>query len=399
MRWLLLVIFFPLFATVRPGVEEFFTRGHAKQWAGKRVGLITNQTGIDRDLHTTAELFRQNCNLVALFAPEHGLDGSQRAEEEVQDRLWRGIPVHSLHGKTRRPTAEMLDGIDLLVFDIQDVGTRCYTYTSTLFYAMEEAAKQQIPVVVLDRPNPINGLTVDGPMVEEKWRSFIGYIDVPMCHGMTVGELARFFNAEYNVGCDLQVVRMRGWRRSMTFADTGLPWVPTSPHIPEAETPLYYPATGLLGDAVDVVSIGIGYTLPFKVVGAPWISGEQLASALNNQNLPGVRFQPYIFTPFFGRYKDQECRGIRLVITDSAKFRPVTTQFMIMGLIKSLYPREFAKKTKPTGWREQTFYKLCGSEELAKIIDNEPYIAWQLIGFQEENRKKFLKKRDKYLLY
>ncbi|MBI3236525.1 MAG: DUF1343 domain-containing protein [Chlamydiales bacterium] len=227
-------------ATVQLGTDLFFQEEHIKKWKGKRVGLITNHTGVDSRLRPTVDLFldhEKQIKLVALFAPEHGIHGQAHAAESVEDlKKYRGIPVYSLHGIHRRPTAEMLKGIDLIVYDIQDIGCRSYTYTTTLFYVMEEAAKKGIPVVVLDRPNPINGLIVDGPMLEEKWRSFIGYINVPYCHGMTVGELARFFNEKYRIGCDLHVVWMKGWKRSMSYQDTGLHWVPTSPHIPEADS-------------------------------------------------------------------------------------------------------------------------------------------------------------------
>ena len=198
----------------------------------------------------------------------------------------------------------MLKGIDLLIYDIQDIGSRSYTFLSTLLYVMEEAAKQQIKVMVLDRPNPINGIVMDGPMLEEKWRSFLGYINVPYCHGMTIGELAQYFNGEYKIGCDLEVIPMKGWKRTMSFKDTHLPWVPTSPHVPEAETALVYPVTGILGE-LGIVNIGIGYTLPFKLIGAPWIQAEAFAEQLNQQQFPGVRFLPFYYRPFYGKFEGE----------------------------------------------------------------------------------------------
>jgi len=280
-------------APVQVGLERIFSPEYASLLKNKRIGLITNHTAVDSQLQSSIELFKANSKgaytLAALFGPEHGIYGYGYAEEKIANGKDKdGIPIYSLHGKTRRPTEQMLQDIDLLVFDIQDIGSRSYTYISTMFYSMEEAAKLKIPMVVLDRPNPINGVVVDGPLLDENCRSFVSYISVPYCHGMTVGELAQFFNKEYKVGCNLTVVPMKGWQRSMSFHDTGLPWIPTSPHSPEADSALYYPATGILGE-LQMVNIGVGYTLPFKCVGAPWIDGEAFAEQLNAQNFPGVR--------------------------------------------------------------------------------------------------------------
>ncbi|HEV8051045.1 MAG TPA: DUF1343 domain-containing protein [Parachlamydiaceae bacterium] len=288
-----------------------------------------------------AKANQYNFTITAIFAPEHGLTGSDHALENVgNSQTVDGIPVYGLFGKTQRPTREMLEKIDLLIFDIQDIGSRSYTYITTLFYAMEEAAKFRVPVIVLDRPNPINGTVVDGPMLDEKWRSIVGYINVPYCHGMTVGELANFFNREYHVGCDLTVIPMENWNRKMNFSETGLMWVPTSPNIPEPSSPLYYPMTGILGE-LSIVSIGIGYTLPFKVVGAPWINGEAFAKTLNSQNFPGVHFQPFCFKPFNGKFVREECQGGLIVVTDPLIYEPVSTQYLLIGILKSLYPIKF----------------------------------------------------------
>jgi uncharacterized protein YbbC (DUF1343 family) len=232
----------PSFAKVVDlGVDVFFHEGQAERLKGKKVGLITNHTGVNSDLVPTYEAFinnKQGFELVALFAPEHGFRGEAYADQACEDiPNFKGIPVYSLYGKTRRPSDKMLSGIDILIYDIQDVGSRSYTFISTLFLVMEEAAKKKIQVIVLDRPNPMGGLIVDGPMLQEKWRSFIGYVNVPYCHGMTIGELSIFFNHEYKIGCDLKVIPMRGWKRDMLFNDTHLHWVPTSPYIPEADSP------------------------------------------------------------------------------------------------------------------------------------------------------------------
>jgi uncharacterized protein YbbC (DUF1343 family) len=307
------------------------------------------------------------------------------------------IPIYSLHGSTRRPTPEMLKNISLLVFDIQDIGTRPYTYISTLFYAMEEAAKAQIPVVVLDRPNPLGGLMVDGPMLEDEWRSFLGYINIPYCHGLTIGELAQYFDAEYHVGCELVVIPMVGWKRHMTFEDTGLTWIPTSPQVPDAQTAFLFPTTGLLGE-LQIVNIGIGYTLPFKTVGAPWIDADHFAGQLNAQNFPGVRFHPFHYTPFFGRFSGEVCHGVLILITDPSQFLPVTTQYLLMGILKTLYPAQFQKGLgEESSQRLKMFTKAAGTPEILRILKEEPYVTWKLRAVHQKERTQFMQKRQVYL--
>ncbi|MDN3507502.1 MAG: DUF1343 domain-containing protein, partial [Simkaniaceae bacterium] len=337
--------------------------------------------------------------LKTLFTPEHGLNGNAYASEKIKDEKLGSRPVYSLHGETRRPTEKMLEGLDLLIYDIQDVGVRSYTYATTLFYAMEEAAKKKIPLLVFDRPNPINGKLIDGPMLDEKWRSFIGYIDTPYCHGMTIGELAAFFNAEYKIGCDLKVIKMQGWKREMTFADTKLRWVPTSPHIPEADTPLFYATTGMLGE-LGIVNIGIGYTLPFKVVGASFIDAEKYAELLNTQKLPGVHFLPFHYRPFYGSYKGVDCHGVLIQVTDRATYHPLDAQFALIGILKSLYPDQVrAALSKISKTRRDLFCKASGNASILEKLEKEKYLTWKLIGYQKDARLKFSEKRAKYLLY
>lgn len=366
----------------------------------KRVGLITNQTGINSKLQSTIDVLKQSklCTLVALFAPEHGIDGFAHAEVDFCNlRDSDGLPIHSLHGKTRRPNDEMLKGIDLLIFDIQDIGSRSYTYATTLFYCMEEAAKRRIKVVVTDRPNPMGGNLVDGLLLDPKFRSYVGYVNVPYCHGMTVGELARFFNEEYKIGCDLAVVPMKGWKRSMTFAKTGLQWIPTSPHVPEMDTPFYYPTTGILGE-LQIINVGVGYTIPFKVIGAPWIDSHLLASKLNAQKFPGVYFLPVHYQPFFGTFANQDCYGVRILITDSALFLPVTTQYLILGVLKSLYPEKIAEGLKKMEKRKDMFCKVNGNEEVYQLLIKDGFIAYRLKTDCQKDSSQFLNVRKKYLL-
>lgn len=388
---------------VKVGADQLFTEDYIKLIKGKKVGLITNHTAVNSQMISTIDLLKQNAKkqdfiLAALFAPEHGIKGAAHASESIEDeRDADGIPIYSLHGKHRRPTEKMLSQIEVLLFDIQDIGSRSYTYSTTLFYAMEEAKKQNILVVVLDRPNPINGVVIDGPLLEEKWRSMVGYVNVPYCHGMTIGELARYFNGEHKIGCALEVVPMSGWQRSMTFQDTGLPWIPTSPYIPEASTAFYYPMTGILGE-LQMVSTGIGYTLPFKVVGAPWINGKKFAAQLNSQKFPGVHFEPFYFRPFYGRFAHEDCEGVLIVVTEPLRYRPVSTQYLLIGLLKSLYPSKFSEALANAVDRKEMFSKVNGTDKIYKIISEEKNIVWKLRSFQEKEKEEFSKSRKKYLI-
>jgi len=309
---------------------------------GRRVGLITNQTGRDREGRSTIDLLHQapDVKLVALFSPEHGIRGV--ADENVADSVDEktGLPIYSLYGATRKPTREMLKDVDTLVYDIQDVGARFYTYISTLGLAMEEAAKNKVKFVVLDRVNPINGVEVEGPLADADKLSFTAYYQLPVRHAMTVGELALLFNGERQINADLQVVRVENWRRESWFDETGLVWVNPSPNMRSLTEATLYPGIGLL--ETTNVSVGRGTDTPFEVVGAPWIDGRRLATGLNGTRLPGVRFVPVRFTPRSSVHKDAECGGINIVITDRAQFEPITTGLEIAAQLLKLYPKDFA---------------------------------------------------------
>lgn len=390
-------------AKVKLGIDCLMEEKYSSLLKGKKIGLITNQTGVNNSLDSSIEVLKKQASskgytLMALFAPEHGINGISYANQVIEDkRDPDNLPIYSLHGETKRPTAAMLKNITLLICDIQDIGTRSYTYASTLFYAMEEAAKKNIPVIVLDRPNPINGLTIDGPMLDAKWRSFIGYINVPYCHGMTIGELARYFNGEYQVGCQLEVIPMQGWQRHMTFQETGLAWIPTSPYIPEATTSFFYPTTGILGE-LQLVNIGIGYTMPFKIVGAPWIDAKRFAASLNGQKFPGVHFQPFYFCPMYGRYAKENCEGVLIVVTDPLIYKPVSTQYLLIGILKSLYPEKFQLAISAAKKQKNTFCKLNGTEEAYRLLIEEKHITWKLCSLHVDERTQFIKKRKKYLM-
>lgn len=409
----LLFVFFLLIASphaealigpkVKVGADLLLNTEALEKLKNKNVGIITNHTGVDRNMRSTIDNLTYHApkvgyKVVAIFAPEHGLTGSAYASEEILHQTHSdGIVIYSLHGKTRRPTPEMLKNIDVLIYDIQDIGSRSYTYSTTLFYAMEEAAKHNIEVIVLDRPNPINGMTIDGPMLDDHMRSMVGYINVPYCHGMTIGELAQYFNGEYQIKCRLTIVPMKGWNRAMTFQDTGLPWVPTSPQIPEASTALLYPTTGIIGE-LSLVNIGVGYTLPFKLIGAPWIDASILAKTLNAQKFPGVHFEPFHYRPFYGKFAREECHGTLIVITDPQTFKPVTTQYLIIGILKSLYPEKFEEAMEVVKTKKEMFHKVNGTEKIFQIMTKSPYIVWTLRTFQEKEREAYRKRRQKYLI-
>lgn len=312
--------------------------------AGKRLGLITNPSGVDGRLVPTADRLAADprLQLVQLYGPEHGIRGEVPAGDPVEDARdpVTGLPVQSLYGRTRRPTAESLAAIDVLLFDIQDIGSRTYTYISTLGEAMKACAEHGKPLVVLDRPNPIGGLRTEGPVMPEAWRNFIGWGPMPITHGMTVGEVARFFKQTLGIDCDLEVVPMRGWQRSMVWADTGLTWTQTSPHIPGVLQAHLYVATGMVAMSTTNLSDGVGTTLPFEIVAAEFIEPLRLAAALNALGLPGVRFQALAVKPFYGGFKDRGLRGVRLHLTDPQAFEPLRTALTILSTLERLHPGE-----------------------------------------------------------
>jgi uncharacterized protein YbbC (DUF1343 family) len=330
----------PLDAEVLNGIDVLERDGF-RQLAGLRVGLVTNHTGRDRRGRQTIDVLREaaNVKLVALFAPEHGIRGL--LDDKVSDTKDEktGLPIYSLYGETRRPKAEQLRELDALVFDIQDIGARFYTYISTLGHVMEEAARARIPVIVLDRPNPIRGNEAEGPVADEDKLSFTGYHMIPVRHGMTIGELARLFNAERKIGCDLRVVEMERWRRSMWFDSTGQTWVNPSPNMRSLTQATLYPGVGLL--ETTNVSVGRGTDTPFELVGAPWIDGQQLASYLNERRIAGVRFVPVRFTPRASVFQGVECGGINLVVTDRTQLRPVYAGLEIAAALRRLHPDDW----------------------------------------------------------
>lgn len=375
-------------AQVLTGIDVL-ARDRFKQLAGLRVGLVTNQTGRDRGGRSTIDVLYKapNVKLVALFSPEHGIRGA--ADEKVSDSKdeQTGLPIYSLYGETRRPTPEQLKGLDAVVFDIQDIGTRFYTYISTLGYVMEEAAKAGRPVFVLDRPNPIGGLEVEGPVADADKPSFTAYHAIPVRHGMTIGELARLFNQERNLGCDLRVVEMEGWKRAMWLDETNLLWVNPSPNMRSLTEATLYPGIGLL--ETTNVSVGRGTDTPFEVVGAPWIDGQQLASYLNNLRIAGVRFVPLRFSPRSSVYKDEECGGVNIIITDRARFRPVRNGLEIAAALRELYPAQ---------WKVDNYLRLLvNADSLERLKRGES--AGDIARSWSDRLEEFRKARARVLLY
>lgn len=330
----------PTNAQVLTGIDVLERDGF-KQLSGLRVGLVTNHTGRDRRGQQTIDVLYKaaGVKLVALFSPEHGIRGT--ADEKVSDAKdeQTSLPVYSLYGESRRPLPEQLKDIDAIVFDVQDIGTRFYTYISTLGYVMEEAARAHIPVFVLDRPNPINAVDVEGPVADADKLSFIAYHSIPVRHGMTIGEIARLYNDTRKLNCDLRVVKMENYRRAMWFDSTSLTWINPSPNMRSLTEATLYPGVGLL--ETTNLSVGRGTDTPFEVVGAPWLDGQQLASLLNERNLAGVRFIPVRFTPRASVFKNEECGGVNIIITDRAQFRPVLTGLEIAVALRRLYPAEW----------------------------------------------------------
>ena len=383
--------------------NEVLVESQFKVLKGKRLGLITNPSGVNRQLESTIEVLRRapGVQLVALFGPEHGIYGDVPAGDKIQSRTdsRTGLPVHSLYGATRKPTLEMLNGLDVLVYDLQDTGCRSYTYVSTMGEAMEACGEKGIEFVVLDRPNPLGGVRVEGPLVEEKFRSFVSRWDVPYVYGMTCGELAQMINDEgwIKKTCRLTVVPLKGWKRTMVWRDTGLPWVPTSPHVPHGESPLFQVATGMIGE-IGGASIGIGYTLPFQCVAAPGIDPHALAKTLNACELPGVRFQPVTYKPYYATFKDQVIGGVQLYFTDPAHAPLTAINFHALEALKQQAGLDVFAEAAKTNKSFAMFDKVNGTDATRKALQAGKAAA-DIVAEWKPVEKAFLEKRKKYLLY
>jgi uncharacterized protein YbbC (DUF1343 family) len=395
-------VLFSQTTVVQTGIEVLRDRGF-DILHGRRVGLITNPTGVDSKLNSTIDILynSKEVKLVALYGPEHGVRGDHTAGEKVEsytDEQTR-LPVYSLYGKTRKPTQTMLKNIDALVYDIQDIGCRSYTYISTMGLAMQAAAENNIEFVVLDRPNPLGGEKVEGNIVEKGFVSFVSQFPIPYVYGLTCGELATMLNEEgmlkNGIKCRLTIVPMKNWKRAMTFNATGLPWVPTSPHIPTASTAMYYISTGILGE-LGVISEGVGYTIPFQVFAAKWINPLPLVERLNALKLEGILFRPLTFKPFYGKLKDSTLRGVQLHVTGASKLNLMSLQFLFMQVHNELYPDKnpfsMADTTGLSGYD-----KVVGTDQIRKGFtrrmmykDVEEYLQKDVETFRARSRKYWL---------
>ena len=405
-------------AGVRPGIEVFL-KEHAATLAGKSVGLITNPTGVDRWLTTTAGLLTASKNLrvIALYGPEHGVRGDAQAGEYVpffKDKHFN-LPVFSLYGQSKKPEpgmlknideymrnfdtsheakvpdSSMLSSLDAMIFDIQDVGTRVYTYVATMAYAMQACAESRIPFWVLDRPNPINGVDIEGPILEHpKLSSFVGLYPIPMRHGMTAGELAVMFNERFlNPRAELKVVSADGWRRRQWFDETRLPWVIPSPNLPTLDTATVYPGQVLLEGTN--LSEGRGTTRPFEIFGAPWIDGFLLTKQLNSLKIPGAVFREVWFTPTFSKFDGQRCGGCQIHVTDRAVFRSYATSLLILQTIKRMAPDQFK-------FHSDYFDKVAGTGRIRESIQSDQPVQKLIQDFDRE-AKSFDQARKQYLRY
>ncbi len=387
---------------VENGIDVLLDNGF-QRLRGKRVGLITNPTGVTRDLRSSVDVLHDadGVELVALYGPEHGVRGDVNAGDHVQDSRdpATGVPAFSLYGRTRKPTPEMLEGVDVLIYDIQDIGSRSYTYISTMAVAMEAAAENGVAFMVLDRPNPLGGERMEGRPLDPKFTSFVGAFPIPYLYGMTCGELARMINDQgwlaNGVKCELTVIPMKGWRRSMTFDQTGLPWVPTSPHIPHARTAPYYAATGIMGE-LQVISEGVGYTLPFEIVGAPFIQDAgAFSQALNARRLPGVHFRPLYFKPYYiDRVKGKACGGAQIHLIDPSSADLTTLQFHVMDVVRRTYPDV---KLFGNG-RDAMFDKVCGTDQVRLMFEDGRPLS-EILDFWSEGVEDFRRACKRYLMY
>jgi uncharacterized protein YbbC (DUF1343 family) len=362
---------------------------------GKRVGLITNPTGINSELKSTIDVLKGKVNLVALFSPEHGVRGNIQAGAKVENYIddATGVIVYSLYGESRRPTKEMLENIDVLCIDIQDAGSRFYTYIYTMAYAMMAAKEYNKEFVVFDRPNPINGKDFEGNILDLKYRSFVGYYPILQRYGLTIAELALLFNEEYKIGCNLKLILMEGWKREMYYDDTNLLWVMPSPNLPTPMAALCYNATCIFEGTN--VSEGRGTTAPFQIVGAPYIKPFEFSMKLNECGLEGVYFRPLYFTPTFSKHKDQLCGGVEVHVLDKEKFKPVKTGWTMLHYVRSMYEDAF-EVSKPY---------VEGKPRMLEYNTGTNYIVDRLYTLEEQyqilekDTLEFNKTREKYLLY
>ena len=393
---------------VKPGVEVLRERGF-EGLVGKKVGLVTNPSGVDRNLMSTIDILYSapGVELVALYGPEHGVRGDMYAGDKVNNSTdaVTGLPVYLIYGATRKPTAEMLEGIDVMVYDIQDVGARSYTFISSLGLVMEACAEKGIEVMVLDRPNPLGGEKIEGCYVEQPFNSFVSQYRIPYVYGLTVGELAVMINEEgLNRGqkgdqessqCKLTIIPMEGWTRDMLYEDTGLPWVLPSPNIPFKDTPMYYAAAGICGELAGFMNIGIGYTLPFQIFGATWLDPDKLKAKLDSYGLPGISFRTIWYKPFSGSQQGKLVKGLQYFFTDYENARLTDTQFYVMQAVAELYPDKKAFEVI-SGYG--LFDKVCGTDYVRTEFKKR-YNVTDIIEYWRKDEEDFRTLSQRYQIY
>lgn len=387
---------------VKTGIEVLSERNF-DLLKGKKVGLVTNATGVDSKLKSTIDILFEapGVNLVALYGPEHGVRGNFEAGEYVDFYVddYTKLPVYSLYGKTRKPSPEMLKDIDVLVFDIQDIGSRSYTYISTMGLVMEAAAENNKEVIILDRPNPLGGNRIEGNLVEDGYFSFVSQFAIPYVHGLTVGELAMLLNEEGLLSksqkCKLQIVSMDGWRRDMYFEQTGLPWILTSPHVPHYYSAFYYTASGIIGELRGVLSIGVGYTIPFQTFAAEWINSQDMTNKMNSYNLPGVRFRPITYKPYYGFGKDKMLHGVQIYITDYSTVNLMEIQFYFLQAVNELYP---GRNLIIEGRNDDMFDKVLGTSKIREMFVKNQKVS-DIRDYLNKDVENFRKLSQKYYLY
>jgi len=388
---------------VKTGIEVLKDRNF-NLLKGKRVGLVTNPTGVDSKLKSTVDILFEvpDINLVALFGPEHGVRGNYAAGDYVEFYIdeYTKLPVYSLYGKTHKPDSSILKDIDVLVYDIQDVGCRSYTYISTMGLIMEAASENNIEVVVLDRPNPLGGNRVEGGLVEEGHFTFVSMFKIPYVYGLSCGELAQLINEEGmlrgGVKCKLTVVPMEGWNRGMYFEEIGLPWVPTSPHIPHMYSPFYYVSSGIVGE-LNAISIGVGYTLPFQTFAAEWIDSKKLADKMNSYGIEGVTFRPISYKPFYAFGMGKNLHGVETHILDYRNVKLMPIQFYFIKAVKELYPEENLFKDENKS-RFKMFDNVVGTSKVREVL-NSNFSVEDLKPFFEKEASEFREFSKKYFLY
>ena len=397
---ILLIISAFSYSQVKTGIEVLRERNF-DVLQGKRVGLCTNPTGVDRNLVSTIDILHdaENVNLVALYGPEHGVRGNvhagARVENEVDART--GLKMYSVYGKTAHPTQEMMDEIDLMVYDIQDIGCRSYTYISTMGNLMEACQKYGKELVVLDRPNPLGGKKIEGCLVEDGFYSFVSRFAIPYIYGQTPGELALYLNAKAANPCKLTVVEMEGWTRNMTWEDTGLEWIVASPHVPHGRTAIYYPVTGIFGEFY-YINIGVGYTMPFEVMGAPWVNADSLASALNALELPGVVFRGLHYKPYYSVFKGENIQGVQIHITDYENVALSEIQFYVVQEMMRLWGNQHDWFAECDQKRFSMFNKVCGTDKIKELFGKR--YRWEdAKAYWDKDVEKYREESSKYYLY